>query len=235
MNIPISKRLLCCAACVVPGSRVADIGTDHGYLAIYLLHNQIASSVIAADLRRLPLENARKNAMRFGLLDKITFLLSDGLKKIAPESIDTIVCAGMGGDLIAQILGDANWLKSPVYQLVLQPQSAVHELRRWLSESGFSVTNETLAYDGGFLYPVMQVHYGNAQQTSPGQHFISEQLLHSNSAYLRKYFLQIRNNLQKTVNGISCAKSKVDPDKQSYYAAALQEVNEMGKEYGICE
>ena len=100
MKIPISKRLLCCAGFVEPGARVADIGTDHGYLGIYLLKNGIARQVTACDLRPLPLRNAQENAERFGVGAQMEFLLSDGLERVTPDRIDTVVCAGMGGDLI---------------------------------------------------------------------------------------------------------------------------------------
>ena len=89
MKIPISKRLLCCAGFVEPGARVADIGTDHGYLGIYLLKNGIARQVTACDLRPLPLRNAQENAERFGVGAQMEFLLSDGLERVTPDRIDT--------------------------------------------------------------------------------------------------------------------------------------------------
>ena len=92
MKIPISKRLLCCAGFVEPGARVADIGTDHGYLGIYLLKNGIARQVTACDLRPLPLRNAQENAERFGVGAQMEFLLSDGLERVTPDRIDTVVC-----------------------------------------------------------------------------------------------------------------------------------------------
>ena len=102
MKLPISKRLSCCASMVPPGARVADIGTDHGYLGIHLLQAGISPHVIACDLRKGPLENARRNARQFGAESKMEFRLSDGLEKIAPEEIDCAGLAGMGGDLIVR-------------------------------------------------------------------------------------------------------------------------------------
>lgn len=232
MHIPISKRLLCCAALITPGSRVADIGTDHGYLSIYLLKNNLADRVVAADLRQKPLENARQNARRFGVAEQLTLVLSDGLREIDPAWADTIVCAGMGGDLIAQILNDAPWLQDPSYTLILQPQSTVHELRRWLAASGFAVEQERLVRDGGFLYPVMRLRYGTTTPLTPGEHFVPR---HLSGPELPAYLLQMRSNLQKTVDGLSRAKSALDQAKLDYYATALQEVEEMRIAYGIGE
>ena len=233
MKIPISKRLLCCTELIPPGARVADIGTDHGYLSIYLIKNNLAASVIAADLRQMPLENARQNACRFGVAERIKFVLSDGLEKIESDSIDTIVCAGMGGDLIAMILQAAPWLCDSNYTVIVQPQSTVHELRRWLAETGFRVEEERLVRDGGFLYPVMRLRFDKPYNSTPGRHFVPEHL--NGQAQFGAYLLQMRNNLRKTVDGLSRAKAGQDMDKLDYYSTALTEVEQMRVNYGICE
>ena len=100
----LSNRLYACAGLVRPGSHAADIGTDHGYLPIYLISNGICESVVAADLRPMPLQAAKNNALQAGLSDRITFCLSDGLRSVPLEGIDTVICAGMGGDTIQSIL-----------------------------------------------------------------------------------------------------------------------------------
>ena len=99
MKVPISNRLLLCAEFVPRGTRAADIGTDHGYLAVYLLREGICPFVTAADLREQPLQKARENAARFGVSENMQFFLSDGLQSIPPGAADTIIMAGMGGDL----------------------------------------------------------------------------------------------------------------------------------------
>ena len=117
MKLPICKRLLCCAEQVPRGARVADIGCDHGYLGIHLLLSGRAQWVHACDLRDGPIHRAMENAGRFGTAEKMRFSLADGLDAILPDEVDTIVCAGMGGDLIAQILEHASWLKNEKYLL----------------------------------------------------------------------------------------------------------------------
>lgn len=232
MKVPISKRLACCAGMIPPGAQVADIGTDHGYLPIYLLRRGDVRRVIAADLREMPLQNAKKNAERFHLADQITFVLSDGLAAIAPEAADTIVCAGMGGDLIAGILAAAPWTRSPDYTLILQAQSTVHELRRWLADHGYAIVQETLVREGGFLYPVMCVRFAGASPVSPGEHYVSQALLDGGSPLLPDYLRQQRRNLEKTVQGISKAAAASDREKLPYYTAALQQVRQWEETYG---
>lgn len=156
MKLPISPRLLACAALVSPGDRVADIGCDHGYLSIHLLKNGIASSIIASDIRQGPLESAIRNAKKYGVQENIQFFLSDGVENI-PREFDTLICAGMGADTMISILSAAPWLKNGKYRLILQCQSRTHTLRRYLFENDWNIHAESVLRDGRFLYTVMDV------------------------------------------------------------------------------
>ena len=233
MKLPISKRLLCCAGLVEPCGCVADIGTDHGYLGIYLLQNRLVEHVIACDLRPLPLQKARENAALFSVSDKMEFRLSDGLERLAPGEADTIVCAGMGGDLIVRILSLCPWIRDERDALILQPQSAGQALRLWLAENGFAVSREELVQDGGFLYTVLRACWdGTARTLSPGMQYVSEQLLMGGSPLLAVYFTRIENALRATVDGLRGAEHP-RPERLAYHEAALREITEMRERYGI--
>ena len=158
MKLPISDRLLACAAFVAPGDRVADIGCDHGYLSIHLLTTGIAQSCIAADIHEQPLLSAVRNAEKYGVREKIEFYLSDGVRSI-PRDFSCMVCAGMGADTMISILEAAPWLQNSQYRLILQCQSKTPMLRRYLSQHGWRITEESVLRDGKFLYTVMEVHY----------------------------------------------------------------------------
>ena len=158
MKLPISDRLLACAAFVSPGDRVADIGCDHGYLSIHLLTTGIAASCIASDINRQPLLSAVRNAEKYGVRSKMEFFLSDGVRSI-PRDFDTMVCAGMGADTMVSILESAPWLQSSRYRLILQCQSKTPLLRRYLSDHGWRITEEAVLRDGRFLYTIMEVIY----------------------------------------------------------------------------
>lgn len=158
MKLPISDRLLACANFVDRGSRVADIGCDHGYLSIHLLTSGIARSCIASDVKEGPLHSALRNGRKFGVAERIEFCLSDGVCGI-PRDFDCMVCAGMGADTMIHILESAPWLKSEHYTLVLQCQSKTPLLRRYLSDEGWQIEEETALRDGRFLYTVMKVRY----------------------------------------------------------------------------
>lgn len=230
MKLPISKRLLCCASMVQPGSRVADIGTDHGYLGIYLLQSGAARHVIACDLRKDPLENARRNAKLFGVDGEMELRLSDGLEKILPDEVDTVVMAGMGGDLIQKILSQCPWRKREGLQFILQPQSAGNVLRRWLCEDGFEIQCEEPVQDGHFLYTVMDIRQGEPAPLTPGTEYASPALLASGSPLVGNYLARVENALQETVRGLTNAE-KQRPERLAYFGQALLEIQEMRKNY----
>ena len=179
MKIPLSDRLLECASYLSHGVRMADIGCDHGYLGIHLLKNCNAKSIIAADINEGPLQSAKRNAEKYGVADKMTFHLSDGAKDI-PRDFDALVCAGMGADTMIHILEEAPWLRSKQYYLVLQCQSKTPMLRRYLSDTGWNIVEETVVRDGKFLYTVMAVVWNpEAPKLTAGQCYITPAMRNS--------------------------------------------------------
>ncbi len=158
MNIPLSPRLQVCAGLIFQGSRVADVGCDHGYLGLHLLQSGRASYVYAADINEGPLQSAIRNAEKYGYSDQMSFYLSNGLRNV-PRDFDQLICAGMGADTIISILEAAPWLKGGKYELILQCQSKTPTLRRYLSENGWRIGQEYVVRDGKFLYTVMSVDY----------------------------------------------------------------------------
>lgn len=231
MKIPISKRLLCCASLVRPGARVADVGCDHGYLGIHLLQQGIASFVAAMDLRPEPLEKAKKNAARFATEDRMFFAVCDGLSAVGPGSVDTVICAGMGGDTIAGILDDCPWKNDPEINWILQPQSSGNDLRRWLGEHGYRLLREILVRDGGFLYSVMEVRAGGGAPVSPGRQYVSEQLLDNDPELVREYLGRVISGIRRAVDGLARARSEEEAARRVYYETALREVLEMEAAY----
>lgn len=187
MKIPLSPRLSVCRDFVARGDRVADIGCDHGYLGISLLKDNIATSVIAADINEMPLQSAMRNALKFGVRDKMTFYLSDGVQNI-PRDFDTLICAGMGADTMISILESAQWLNCDKYRLILQCQSKTPTLRQYLSDNGWRITEEAVVRDGRFLYTVMKVIYQAGHTLTPAQCYFPPALLKNPTAEVSAYY-----------------------------------------------
>lgn len=129
--IQLSPRLRSVADLVPQNAVLADIGTDHGFLPIYLLQRNQIKRAVAADLREGPLSKAKANTEKYGLSDRMEFRLCDGLSAVKPEDADTISIAGMGGETIAQILEAAPWTKDGNHKLLLQPMTSAYDLRNF--------------------------------------------------------------------------------------------------------
>jgi len=198
MRIPLSPRLRTCCNFVARGDRVADVGTDHGYLGIWLLQQGIARSVIASDIVPGPLSAARRNAEKFGYAEQMEFYLSDGAASI-PKDFDTLVCAGMGADTMISILDAAPWLKHSRYRLVLQCQSKTPMLRRYLSDNGWRICEETVVRDGRFLYTVMEVLWQSGYALTPGGWYFPPALLETPGPELPEYHRRVISSLRRAI------------------------------------
>lgn len=163
--VKLTNRLLAAASLVRGGGIVADIGTDHAYLPIYLLQNSKVTSAIAADIGIGPLENAEKSVVHYNLKEKIELRLSDGLKAFSPEDAAEFVFAGMGGTLITEILDETPWIKNGKYHFVFQPQSRAEELRAFLYGSGFEINREIAVCEGKRVYIAFDAFYTGCVRT----------------------------------------------------------------------
>ena len=202
MKLPLSNRLLACCGFVRRGDRVADIGCDHGYLGIHLLTNGIAKSIIASDVAEGPLQSAMRNAHKYGVKNKMTFYLSDGVRNI-PRDFDCLVCAGMGADTMISILEAAPWLKNKQYRLILQCQSKRPDLRKYLYANGFAIRRETLAQDGKFYYPIMEVVYAPGETLSGAEFYITPALIADKSPLFPEFLARVVGGIQTQVDGLA--------------------------------
>ena len=138
---------------------MADIGTDHGYLPVYLLQTGKILRAVAADINAGPLASAKETVTACGLQERVELRQSDGLKNIDVSDITDIVIAGMGGELICQIIGECPKLQDPAKRLILQPMTQAPYLRRWLCRNGYAIAAESPAEAGGKFYAVISARY----------------------------------------------------------------------------
>ena len=197
----LGKRLQKCADMVRTGVAVADIGTDHGYLPIWLLKSGKAVSAVAADIGEGPLTSAKQNAEKYHTTIKT--VLSDGFKNISPEEFDDAVIAGMGGELISRLISSAEYLRDKNKHLVLQPMTAIPELRAFLFENGFVIDREDAVTEDNKIYSVMSVNFVDEKiDFLPEEIYIGKILPNSENSreYAEKVISRIKNQLKGLVH-----------------------------------
>lgn len=209
-GVALSRRLQALAQLVTPGSRVCDVGCDHGYLSIYLVQKGISPSVIAMDVRKGPLSGCREHVREYGLEEYIDIRLSDGLAGLLPGEADTVVCAGMGGRLMKNILLNGQEKAQGLKELVLQPQSELRLFREFLRSQGYCTVAENMIEEDSKFYPMMKVVWtgagGSAAEDASDRtvlfdRFGEKLLADRNPAlkrfleYRRRLLLEIRKNV----------------------------------------
>ncbi|MBD5539762.1 MAG: SAM-dependent methyltransferase [Lachnospiraceae bacterium] len=162
----LSKRLQAVADMVTEGSRVADIGCDHGYTSIYLCREKKCPHIIAMDVKKGPLERAKANINKYNLSDYIETRLSDGTEALGENEADTLLMSGMGGRLTIRILERAFGRLGKSFELVLQPQSEIFLVRAFLREEGIKIVDEAMVLDQGKYYPVIKARPEDGKEST---------------------------------------------------------------------
>ncbi len=229
-TVKLDNRLQLCADFVRKDSVLADVGTDHAYLPVWLCENHRISKAIALDIHALPLENGRTTILNHHLEHCIETRLSDGLSAVAENEADDIVIAGMGGELIADILDRAKWVRHSRCHLILQPMTKAEILREYLYRNGFAIQEEQCTSAEKKLYTVMSVYYtGNIQNISPLKKYCGEiNPKHSETNY--QYIVKTATALSKKGSGILHSDSDSTIGKQCMdYAELILQYAESGR------
>lgn len=205
MSVNLTPRLSAAASLVRGGGIIADIGTDHGYLPVFLVQSGKVKGAVAADIGKMPLQNAAKTVENYGLNDVITLRLSDGLREFSETDADEFIFAGMGGTLIAEKLAETPWIKNSDLHFVFQPQSRAEDLRKFLFENGFSINNELAVHEGRRVYITFDATYtGEVNSFTEADCFIGK-LPHTEDAH--KHLLLQLTRLKEKYNAYSeCGK-----------------------------
>lgn len=214
----LGARLLEAAKTVRPGRVVADIGCDHGKLAVWLVKKEIAPKVIAVDSSPMPLQRARALARQTQCLNQVELLLADGLSGLAPGQVSDIVIAGLSGETIASIIEACSWCRGEEYHFVLVPTSRHTQLRRWLCQNGFALWQEKAVEEKGRSYSVFSVGYSGLCHT-PTDFFCEVGLLPQDPSPAARRMIQKRvADLRKQRQGLT------DPDEIQTHEQLLLEV-----------
>ena len=223
----LSTRLAAIAARVPPGSRLADIGTDHAYLPAYLLLNGTIPSAVASDVNRGPLDRGRETAKLAGVEEKIDFRLSDGLNGLREDETDVIVIAGMGGELISRILSEAPWTRDKL--LLLQPMTAQPELRRWLNGNGYRIERESIVREGRKLYVILTVRGGTDEPYSVGELWAGRQREGEDSPLRLDYLKDLLRRRRRALEGME--RGSVPPETLEEERTLIDQLEQLREEW----
>lgn len=199
----LGQRLGTCAGLVRQGAKVADVGTDHALLPIWLILSGKISFAVASDVRVGPLQAAAANAEKYGVTGRLVTKLSNGLQGVSEEEADDVIIAGMGGELISLIVSEAQWLKNPEKRLILQPMTAAAKLRRSLAEMGFALLSEHAVMEGEKLYSVMEAAFTGTVKLTCVEEYIGK--IRPGTEAAARYGHKTAAALRKKAEGLLCA------------------------------
>lgn len=216
-KIVLSKRMQAIFQLIPDTPVLADVGTDHGLIPIAAVSAGKAKRAIAMDLREGPLARAKEHIAEYGLEDVIETRLSDGLEKLCPGEPDTIVIAGMGGELVIRILQNGKEISRAARYLILQPQSEINEVRAFLRNNHFGIAEECMAEDRGKFYPIMlaKALMPDDETEKETEHTIIEdlygrRLIAKRDPVLQKYLKRQESQFQEILESL---KKQPDSDK----------------------
>lgn len=192
----LSKRLAAIAGLVTEGAVAADVGTDHGYVPIYLAETGKCARVIAMDVNPGPLERALEHIREHGLEQRIETRLSDGLTGLKKGEADTMIAAGMGGGLVIRILEESADVVSGIREFILQPQSEIHKVRAYLNQNGFRLLEENMVEDEGKFYPMMKLVHGEEPAYTELELYFGRGLLAERHPVLRHFLIREEERIE---------------------------------------
>ncbi len=201
----MNKRLELIASILPHGRGFADVGTDHGYLPVYMAQHGYSGKIIASDINEGPLSTAVASARQAGVEDRICFRLCDGLDSCGSEELDTVVVAGMGGDTICGILDRADWVMSRDILLILQPMTKAEVLRYWLTNNDFAICGEWLIEENGEIYQILSARFGARTPLSDAELFTGKYELAVGNALFPVQLAALIKRFERAAAGMSKA------------------------------
>lgn len=183
----LSKRLEAIVKLAGTCHCVADVGTDHGYIPIYMTEHHLTEKAIAMDVNKGPLERAQRNIRAYRMEQQITTRLSDGVAKLKVMEADCVIIAGMGGLLTIRILEAGKEILTTVPAMILQPQSEIGQVRKFLAEHGYRITAEDMVLDEGKYYPMMRVEHGSQEEWTEQEYAFGKYLIVSDNPVLLEF------------------------------------------------
>jgi tRNA (adenine22-N1)-methyltransferase len=217
----VDSRLAAAASYGRPGKVVADIGTDHASLPIYLVGNGFSPKAVACDINKGPLDSAKRNITLAFLSDKIDTLLTDGLRGVDAFLPEDIYILGMGGELIWRIINDSEYAKTSGVRLILQPMTHAQDLRNGLYSHGFNIIDESLVCDRDRVYQIIVAEFdGIIRSANTEELWLGKINIERGGAQLSNIAATYARALKKKIDGCS-SNGLADTETQSLYERFL--------------
>ncbi len=220
----LTNRLQTIANLIKPQEKIADIGTDHAYIPIYLVREHICHHALCSDIHKGPYEIAKENVKAYGFSDQIEVRLGGGLKPYTPGEFETATIAGMGGEMIVKILQEDIAVAKSVSRFLLQPMTALDEIRLYLYQNGYNIKAEHLALEGKKYYVIFDVVWGKTPMPYLEYLYIGKGLLEENSPYLSGYLSHLKRCWSTAVEGMKQANGiEQNLEKYEYLLSKVSE------------
>lgn len=206
----LTDRLLKIASLVDRDKKIADIGTDHGYIPVYLLNEGVINYAILADINKGPLENAKKEVTRNKLTEKVDLRLGSGIEVLKKGEVEEVIIAGMGGSLINEILMANENVAHTTEKFILQPMQNPEDLREYLYKNGYEILDECLVREDYRIYEIIVCKYKNLppSEKDPIYYEIGEKLIQKNDPLLREFIenkIRMNNNILNKLDKVDAA------------------------------
>lgn len=226
-NLPkLTPRLALIASKVRKGKLICDIGTDHAYLPVFLVNSGTSPYATAADVKVGPLQKAKQTIERFNALEKVNIILSNGFLEIDKNAFQDAIIAGMGGELIAEIIENAPFLKEGDRTLILQPMTAAYELRKYLAYNGYTIQDEEVAKEEEKLYVVLVAKAGKEKPYTEIDLLFGEKLKERNGELERLYLDKLIMEYEKISAGLEKGKLTDKAEKTKGILVGLKQTRE---------
>ncbi len=231
MELSLRLKTVANAVCT---RTAADIGTDHGYVPIYLVKARHMQKAVACDINEGPLLRAQENVEREGVDDKIEIRLGDGLSPLSAGEVETVVLAGIGGMLIIDILRDNAEIVGSLKQLVLQPQLDVEKVRRYIHSIGFEIVDEQMVLEEDKFYTVINALAGTETYSKDIHYMYGKVNIEKKCPVLKEYLLKRLEKLSGIKERLCNAKEENAFEKADEIKKEVKHIKEVLEEYEMC-
>lgn len=232
--VTISQRLAAICDLIPAGTTVADIGTDHAHLPVYLALRQTNPRIIATEISAGPFTRALDSVLAAGVGDRVELRLGDGLQVLTPDEVQVIVIAGMGATTITDILTVGRSVLTGVTRLILQPMGGGEGIRRWLEESGFTIVRENLVKEDNRFYEIIAAEPGLARVERDILHTVGPRLYAEGHPLLAEYLTGLTGHYEMILGQMDGTESADVGQRRRELAAKVVELREVIRCLQLC-